>query len=310
MSCHLCDAKRLLDFEGALNVKDRKFDLTIKSEEEGRLILKGRSLSSHDYHLYVDCEHLKTNRFDFSSQIEASLDFSGIKPGSEKNISGKIWSQYSLLNYKPIRELSGRFEVKNNRLFLHSLFFASVSARGYIDLLSPHNMNLEFGLFSIGMDDFIDFWVKNRKYDASGLVSGRINVSGDRKHWNLKGVLEGSQGFIKRLHYNKIQLNAEGLYPNLRIADSVLSKSDGVSFVIKGNMDLSDQKNFSKQIKMLTIAPLVNDSDAQVEWTIKRLESDDLGSMELKYLLRDEDQNDFSKEENLDMFGVQRTMQF
>ena len=273
-------------------------------------------ISEKDYQFSLGAEHLKTPLYDLLGKIESSVEVvrkSGsaqIFPGAPLTLRGKIWSQNSLVNYKPIRELSGRFEIKDNQLFLHSLSFGNIVCQGRAGLVSPYKLDLKAVLYEVDMEDFLNFWVRGKEYESRGTVSGGIGISGTLGSPVLKGSLESHNGFIESLEYNRIYLNAEGVYPKMQIVHSTISKSDGVSFSLEGPFDLSGQENFKKQIRALTFAPLVSDSVSERAWTIKRLRQKGTGATEVKYLLRKGDHGGISPAKESDMLGIERTVKF
>jgi len=96
------------------------------------------------------------------------------------------------------------------------------------------------------------------------------------------------------------------------ISNSTVSKSDGVSFMLDGPINLKDKANFKKQIKALTRAPVVSDSGSEMEWTIKRISPEESDTTELKYRFRKGDALGIgtSVGDESDMFGIERTRKF
>jgi hypothetical protein len=181
-----------------------------------------------------------------------------------------------------------------------------------MDLLSPYGLDFVFNLNEVDLNDFLNFWSADKEYESSGAVTGVIKASGTLENLALKGSLESYHGFVQKLDYDIISLNIEGIYPHMQIAQSTISKSDGMSFSLDGPFNLSDKENFKKQIKALTLAPLVNDSGSEMEWTIKRLNPEDSGTTELKYRFRKGDALGIgtSADDETDMFGLERTRKF
>jgi len=143
-----------------------------------------------------------------------------------------------------------------------------------------------------------------------GEVTGEIRVSGTLEHPFLKGRLESLDGEIKKLKYNRFLLNIEGDYPRLRVDHSLISRTDGMSFTLAGMIDLSDRANFKRQIKSLTLAPVVVDSGAELEWTIRRFKEKKSAATELKYLRRKDPLAGKGNPQDSDMLGVERTIKF
>jgi len=98
----------------------------------------------------------------------------------------------------------------------------------------------------------------------------------------------------------------------MHIGHSTISKADGVSFTLDGPFNLKDKANFKKQIKALTLAPVVSGSGSEREWTIRRINPEDYDTMELKYRFRAGDAlgTGTSVDDETDMLGIERTRKF
>ena len=310
-------AEEVFSFEGQVDLLKNEFNIVLELDEKSSVAATVNRISETDYRFLVDINHLKTPLFDLLSKIESSVEIINTNDSSKEMFSnitlkGKIWSQYSLINYKPVQELSGSFEVRDQRLYLKKLAFGSLICNGYIDLVQPFKLNMSVDLMDVGMSDFLNFWSTKMQYESSGAVSGKIKASGTLDNLMLKGNLKSRNGFVQKLDYDVISLNIEGIYPYMQIAQSTISKSDGVSFTLDGPFNLSDRAHFKKQIKALTIAPLVSESGSVREWTIKRHDQEEFGMTELKYRLRKGDALGIgtSASDEADMFGFERTQKF
>ena len=310
-------AEKVFLFEGQIDFESNEFSIVLDLGEESSLTAKAQRTSEKDYHLSLDIEHVKTPLFDLLSEIESSIEIVNRKDNTDVKFSdailrGKVWSQYSLVDYKPINELSGRFEIKDKRVYLMALSVGNLTCEGYVDLTAPHNLDITLDLAGVDMHDFLNFWAKDKEYESSGAVFGEIKASGTLGRLALKGSLESRHGFVQKLDYDIIVLNIEGIYPHMQITHSTISKSDGVSFSLDGPFNLSDKANFKKQIKALTFAPLVSDSGSELEWTIKRLNPGGSGTTELKYHFKKGDALGIgsSADDKIDMLGIERTKKF
>lgn len=304
-------------FDGEIDLSKNEFKIVVDIDEQSSVVATAQRVSGNDYRLLVDIEHLKTPLFDLLSKIESSVEVIPNKNASQislvdTTLRGKVWSKYSLVDYKPAGELAGNFEVKDQRLYLSALSIGNLRCDGYIDLYAPFALNFDIQLVNVGMNDFLNFWSSDADYDAAGYVSGAIKASGTVDHLVLKGGLKSQNGYVQKLEYDVISLNIEGVYPHMQIAESMVSKSDGVSFFLDGPFDLSDKTNFKKQIKDLTYSPLVSDRGSEREWTIKRINPEESGVTELKYRFRQGDAlgTGTSFEDETDMFGLERTRKF
>lgn len=311
-------ADRDFPFKGDIDLVQKKFNIVLDIDSKSSVAFSAQQVSGSEYKFLLDVNHLQIPLFDLMTKVESTVEvkqahrktFSG--PPEGLRLQGKVWSQYSLIDYKPVRELSGNFEVKDNKLFLYSLFFGSLQCNGTVDLRSPYQVDLTFNLYDVAMQDFLSFWGMSKKYESAGLVTGEIKASGTVDNLALKGNLEGRNGFVQKLDFDVISLNIEGIYPDMKIARSMIAKSDGMSFTFDGSLNLKDRENFKKQIKALTLAPLVSESGSEREWTIRRLNPDAAETTELKYRLRKGDAlgTGASADGGIDMLGIEQTRKF
>ena len=283
---------------------------TLENQPENSLMAYIKKATPCDYRLSLNVQHLKTIFFDLSSHIESFIEIVQPSLGQSQYINGKFRSQYSIIDYKPGEEISGEFEIKADRLYIYSMSLGSLKIQGSLGLVGPYDLDMSVDFKEVGLDPFLDFWIRNKEFEAMGSVSGEIKILGNLEHPFLKGSLEVSRGSIKELNFDKIFLKAQGDYPQLDITKLIIHQSDGVSLELKGPFDLSDHKNFKKQIDSLTMAPLVSHSDSESQWTIKHLDDKDAGSTEIKYRLRKEKNLDFFSEENSPMLGIERKLEF
>jgi hypothetical protein len=310
-------AEKGFSFEGQADFTNNTFNIVLDFGEDRSVTARAERSSEKDYSLSLDIDHLQTPVFDLLSEIRSSVEVVDSGKGEqaglgESTFRGNIWSQYSLVDYKPINELSGRFEVKGGKIYLMALSVGNLRCEGYVNLVSPYDLNMAVYLSGIAMNDFLNFWGAAKEYESSGDVFGVIKASGTLGHLQLKGSLESHDGFVQKLHYDAIVLNAEGIYPHIYVAQSTVSQSDGVSFALNGPINLSDKANFKKQIKALTFAPLVDYSESGSEWTIKRLDPKGSETTEFKYQFKKGDALGVgpSSGNEIDMLGIERTNKF
>lgn len=297
-------------FHGSLDFDKQDFSLSFNLGQHDILKARASQMEEKDFHLKLDVDHLKTPIFELSSEIESLIAVLNKEHPMDTKIYGKLWSKYSILNYKPIRELSGDFEFEGGRVELKNVIFGSMECNGYFEIFPPFKADITFSLTDVPMEDFLAFWTGQSLYEASGKVSGDIRLSGNFRKPLLRGNLLSQNGLIKELKYRTMKLNIEGVYPAMEISQSFISQADGLSFSFSGPINLSDKNNFKKQIKALALVPMVRDSSDKVEWTIRRLDETEGASTEIKYLkMKNAGDSPFSFG-NSDMLGVERSVDF
>lgn len=314
------EAKTQLSFNGQIDFDRKELNLVLnlptdpthtKSPNDNAIIARINQLNNSAYKMSLRLEHLKTFSFDVSSEMETSFDLESPQSGLKGFIFGKLKSQYTTIDLKPIRQLAAEFNIRDNKLTVQSLVFGNVILNGTVDMISPYKVDLSFNLNAIDMTDFLEFWDHGNDYQSSGSVYGTIKVSGTMGKLFLKGNLESINGHVEELSFDRFLLNAEGYFPNIEIAkSSKVSQPDGSIYTLDGSINLNDKNNFENQIKGLNISPIVDDSRQERAWTIKRLQNDtSSSSTEIKYLLR-KDASQSAAESPSDILGVQRTMEF
>ena len=304
-------ATQLFTYEGVLDLKQSRLDLNIGLRDEEGLRATLVKKEPNKYHVKADLSHIKARSFDTNSEVEGLVEIHPASDGNIGSVVGTLWSNYSIIDGQPVKELSGGFRIEDGQLNLSQISFGSVDMNGVMDLSAPYKVDVNFDIRYMPMAAFLKFWTGRDRYESSqGDVTGTIRASGPLGRVLLKGNLKSFQARIKDHKFDSIVLNLEGHYPDFYIDNSSrMSKVDGVSFTIDGRIDLADTKNFKRQLKKLQLSPLVKESSSLKEWTIRTQKEAGEKSAELEYFIRNEDKLGTNEEETT-MFGIQRSVQF
>jgi hypothetical protein len=302
-------ASTQITFQGQIDFSRKSVNVFLRQNQDSHLTIQAFQASKTDYKFSVSANKMQTSSFNFSGDIEGAVAFVADSPGGAI-WRGEIRGDNALVNQKPLERILGQFEFKNKRLYLHSLSLGNIITKGFVDMFAPYKVDLDLNLVAVDLDQFLNFWVRKKSYLSEGSVAGEIKVSVTLDRPYLKGSLESFNGFIKKLYYDTIYLNCEGYYPHMQIANSTISERNGMSYTLEGNFDLSDHENYKNQIKALDVSPLVSNEPGASEWTIKRIQDEESGITELKYLLRDRLSPGSSVQEDADMIGFERKMEF
>ncbi|MBF0385508.1 MAG: hypothetical protein HQL27_06510 [Candidatus Omnitrophica bacterium] len=301
ISCESSFAGYLCSFSGKLNLKEKTGEVSVPFKDKGLIIGRYKEDSKGKYSFLLSLDHASFSLFELSSEI-----FANIIAEEKGNFKGEIKSRYSLLNFKPIKELRGEFSIEDNKFYLKDFSFANISGAGFLSLEEPYKLEVALNLESVDINDLIDIALPDNNSFSVGELFGKIKATGNIKSLFLQGRVQSRNGFIKNLNYDELTLNLEGLFPNVRVVDSKITGTDGLKFSLQGSLDLSSEKSLAQQIKAFHFLPLVKKSDSEVEWTIKSNKEDD-SLTELKYFRR---KSLYSGEEEMDMFGLGRTIKF
>lgn len=304
-------AKQLFTYDGVLDLRQGRLDVNVAVTAEETLRATLQRQDGQKYHLKADLSHFPALSFDVNSEMEGLVEVQSNPGGDVAAVIGTLWSNYSIIDGQPVKELSGGFRIEDGKLNLMQLSFGSVDINGMMGLQAPYKVGVNFDIHYMPMAAFLKFWTGRTKYDNSrGDVIGTIRASGPLDRVLLKGNLKSYQAEIQKNQFDSIVLNLEGHYPDIQIdKSSRLSKQDGVSFSIDGRIDLKDHRNFKRQLKKLHMSPLVKESTSLKEWTIKTQKEAGEDSAELEYFIRNEEKLGTNEEETT-IIGIQRSLQF
>lgn len=313
-------ADTVYPFNGNVDFEKKQFNFILDLNDNSSIKINFVGTTENKYNCRINLEHIKSRPWDFSSQIETNINVGNSQDDIFENeydqrnsrfpkLHGKIWSQYTLVDYKPVRELNGDFEIINDRLYIKSFSFGQISLNGFIELITPFKIDFNIRLTAVDLDNFLTFWGPDKDFESGGKVNGEIKLSGVRDRLMMKGSLESVDGFIKKLHFDGLKLNLEGVYPRMQITKSFLSQTDGMTYSFQGPFNLGNPKTFKKQIRSLKMAPVIKDSSSEREWTIIR-RKEESGKTEFKYRMQKGDSYGVSDTKQSDMLGVERTMEF
>ncbi len=300
-------AQKNCPFTGNLDFRKKELTLNVSPASAGSLTLTVNQAAQDNYNLSLSMDHWKAPGLDISTQLKSLIAVMVDPENSRLRMTGDILSQYTLVNYKPVRELSGNFHFENRVLYLDSLAIGGIRAGGKLELISPFKMDVSLNLKEIRMDDFLKFWGAQDDLRSDGFVSGNIHVTGAIGSPFLKGTLESRDGFVDELHYSSIILNVAGAYPVLYLNDSSVAQSDGMAFNLEGPFNLANRDHFDAEVAGLRTLPVISENAQAREWTLKR--DGEASGGELKYIMRNEKENNVSRQGS-DLMGVQRSIKF
>lgn len=305
-------AKEWLAFNGVMDFENSRLEINCDVESDAVSKAVIRKSEENKYHFKFDVSHLNAFSFDISSEIEGMVEIKKSENSQKDMVVGTLWSNYSMVDFKPVKELSGSYKIENNQLMITNISFGSVGGKGLVELTAPYKLDFLIDIAYMPMADFLKFWMQKDKYESSsGEVAGQIKASGTLDQPFLKGNFKSFDAKVIDYNFNSIVLNMEGVYPHFTIDNtSSLSKADGMSFTFNGPINIDDAKNLKRQIKSLKVSPLVKESDSRKEWTIKRFNEDGEDSAELKYFMRKEGVVGSKNDEETALFGIERSMQF
>jgi len=300
----------LCSFTGKLDLPQKKIDSTF-IKNKNSISVQYIKTAKNNFLFKGRIENIPTPLFRVSLVLEGSLELIEEKDASGRFLRGTLISRDSLINHKPVPEISGYFEIKNGRVYLHSLSWAGFVAHGYMGILAPFEIGLDVRWVDVALEDLAAvLGCKEKNSSLLGMVSGQIIFSGFLDRLVLKGKLTADDGVIQDLKFDNILVNFDGLYPLVHIGDSHITEANGLSFNMEGNLDLRDRCHLMAAVTTLEMSPLIDETDVHREWTIKRKQESDRSATEFKYRLQKQEKEDVSSKEEADMFSIEHSIKF
>lgn len=299
----------LFPFSGEIDFKNQEMELVLKPDQKHPVIVHAARLNDGNIQFVVDINQFKTGFFEISTLIEGGFNFPGSSNIENPVMHGKVRSKYTLLNGKTIKEIFGEFEVKSDIFAIHSLAVGDMTLKGSFRRKYPFDMDLWVSLNGVAINDFLVFFNPEQALKGEGEVNGDLYLTGQPSRLKIRTRLLAREGSVGGVDFDSILINAQGTYPFVQIENSRVIRDDGMIFTLAGVLDLADRKGFDQQVKALSREPVTAHTDVNSEWTLKRIQSDENTSTDLKYLFRENlDSGPF--EESSDLIGVERRMKF
>ena len=302
-------SRAVIPFAGTVDLKAATVDVLFGTEGEPSLALNAVRVTPRKYHVSLGLSHVKTPLWDVATVLTGDLEFVGTHT-DKMCLVGEIASQYTLLDYKPVRDLYLKFSVEDRKLVVDSFWVGAFSGHGAIDLVGDRRMDVALEVLSLDLEDITALLhpqaqVKTRPLAITGVVTGELKMRGVLSRPDISGRLVAYNGRFKALNYESIALDIDGTYPLLGLPDVVVTSAEGLSFRVKGAVDLSDLAHLDRQVRLFQRVPMVSSSGGRPEWVFKRLTSDGANKTEMKYFLMKDDRGDASA-----VVGVQKSMGF
>jgi hypothetical protein len=300
-------ARHIFPLRGTWNLADQKVSLEIGYEQQWPFYVEAvkRSVTSYDLNLTV--VNWATDLLNLSTVLNGSLIVQPMGDEGGAVLDGRLTSKYTLMNQRPFEELELDFSIKDGHMVIRSFHLGKVFVSGRISLGRQPVMDLRVRFEDLLIEDYIPLIRKDIGMDAGGTVSGELQLQGPMGRVQIKGKVVSYNGFIGDHAYNIAQINFSGIYPVLYVDNSHITQDGGLSFEVQGSVDLTDLKGFKRQLGDFIGTPLVSQRGQTLEWTFKRLESNQRrGATELKYMIK----KDESSDKDVNIFGVQRRMEF
>ena len=300
-------AQPVCTFEGTWDVLQKKVQADLHFSDGGRVNFSSSLQDDRSIAFHLATKRLKVLLFDITAEAEGVvrvIEAQGAAPFVEIALTREGRDPNVMAN----RYFQGKLDMVGDKIFLRQLQGAGVGCQGQISFLPPYDIDLTLTFKEMLLSDLFA-WLNQPQEHVSGDISGAVRITGFKEKPFVKGRLFSS-GQIGDFRYDEIAAGIEGVYPIVRMVDSSVTETSGVSFFLEGQIDLSkDFKDFAQQLTKMKMLPLIRQTDVDREWTIRRgAGGQEAGETEFKYRLRRE--REHSGAEEAGMLTVERSIKF
>jgi hypothetical protein len=259
--------RAVIPFSGTVDLKASKAVFVFgieKPEGPGAVVVEVARRTPGRYDLKADIRHVITPLGDAAAVVSGGFEFLDGEDPLRRGISGEVSTQYTLLNYKPVRDVHLEFVVRDGRLTVDPLWFGALSGRGHVDLTGQHDVDIVLDLLSADLDEVWPVLNANGGgvLPLSGVITGSLGLKGPWGKPEVSGHFLAYRGKWKDFGYEMIDLRLEGTYPQVRLQEGKVVSSEGPSFSVSGVVDLTDLARFDSQIGLLKRELIVVDDDS------------------------------------------------
>jgi|GEM_PF-6684649 len=298
-------ANETISFKGALNVARQILSLEMAVRDQDPLRVDINRLSGTQYGVSAAVVNRHFLFMEVSGLITGSLAVQRDEKGRPV-VTAALVSQGVQINNTPVSGAQADLVWRGSVLDIASLRWGPFDCSGRV---APDKGTVQIDLrirFSgLTLPDVVRFLDQDSLLETGGSLKGEIRLKGTPQRLQMRGRITASNGFVEDHAYNTAEISFDGIYPQLLIDDSHIAQIDGLTFALKGSLDLSDLEHLKEQLTRFTKSALINESEQALEWTLKRMQSQQDGvTTEFKYMLDKE-----GDQEN-GMIGVERKIEF
>lgn len=306
----VADAETICTFSGQADFSNKDIQLEIVFKEKEKIV-NSLKIAGDAFYLNSQLEHIKINQADLTTNLESSFYIEKNAVGKIQSLDGIVWTKYSLLNYKPFREVVGSFHFKEGKLIIEKVTWAEMSFSGQLNLKAPFDLDFTVEINDMDINTLVPLaGIKSDRLFLSGLVSGKLRVFGRLNGIQIKGQLYSKEGQIEDFAYREANINFGGFYPLLDIVDSSISDEQGYVYSLVGRFDLLEINNFTSSQHQISVSPFSDSNFNSQAWTIRKEGLGRDSELEFGYRLKPNQLPEGLSGNREGMLGIERKHKF
>lgn len=226
------------DFDFSISPKDNGNNASALGEVS-KMGITGDFSAFPYFTLNINASHLKLLGFDLLSNYNIKGKFNYGDDDRLDSIIGELATSGSIINYTPIRELKGNYEIVGTRIKLNAINYDEVAlANGTISLEPPNEIDLNIKFKGVQLGGLTDLTLE--KGMISGLAYGDMHMYGNfATGLKIDGQLELKNGNIGKLKYDSAKINLKGSGTIMEFANSKVY-TEGAVLDLEGKIDTKE----------------------------------------------------------------------
>lgn len=248
------------------------------------------SFSRETYHLEVPLTHVDLAGFDVSSVLRAEGHYEPATETRNDSIIGQLTTAGTVVNWKPVpSEASFDFVLNQEELRLAADdFLGGFQIMTRINFSEDLSLEASFKTQDYPFSNFSPFLSAPDKFKLPGRLDLEVAISGPIWEPQISLRARVHEGWIDKKMFKVLDLNGSGVYPTLRLTDSRILMSDGVTTMRFADKAVELKELFKPKALENLIIEAPQEQVVWGDWELSRpKDSNDLSEFLMQRLLGD-----------------------
>lgn len=223
------------------------------------------------FHAEVPLSHIRLGKSDLSSVIKFEGRFDTGNNLKKDSLQGQLTTEGTVINWKPLPyEAEFKFDFSKDGIHLSSSnFLGGAEVLGQIDFSNDYASDLTVKAQNyplINLDPFFGF---GKEVDTNGKMDIEIHFQGSPWAPNVESRCRITDSWLSKKEFKAIDVNVQGVYPTVRLANSHILLKDGSSMRI-ADKSLEVQELFKGKTYESLISEAQQDKVVWGDWELSR----------------------------------------
>ena len=283
---------------GLQNIEINAEDMEITFGEKKRVTDINASFSREAFLLEAPLTHADLAGFDVSSVFRAEGHYEPASETRNDSIVGKITTAGTVVNWKPVStEASFDFVFNQDEVRLTSEdFLGGFQVMARVDFAEDFLLEASLKTQDYPFSNFGPFLSAPDKFKLPGRLDLEMDVSGTVWEPQISLRARIHEGWIGKKMFKVLDVNGSGVYPTLRLTDSRILMSDGLTTMRFADKAVEIRQLFESKALENLIVEAQQEQVVWGDWELSRpKDSNDLSEFLMQRLLGDNARVHFRK---------------